>query len=126
CVLETFGVTEQRTAGNEHVGTGADGAGNRCRTDAAVDLDVEVVPACFAHGPQRRHLGFHRGDVRLTTEARVDRHDEDEVDVVEHPLDVGQRGVRIERYGGRRSRVADVAERAVQMAARLFVHDHDV
>jgi ribulose-phosphate 3-epimerase len=91
----------------------------------AVDLHVHGVGAsCLVdHPAYLGDLWFHRGDVRLATEPGVHRHHQDEVDEVEHVGHGRRRGSRIVRHRSRRAELGDVAERAVQVGARLGVDD---
>ena len=66
-------------------------------------------PGGVDHRPHLADLGLHRRDVRLTTEAGVDRHHQHHVDEVEHVRDGGGRRRRVERHRGRRAERRDVA-----------------
>ena len=122
-VLETERIAKEGAAGHEYVGAGVDGTAHSGRADAAIDLDIEVEPACGAPRGELGDLRFHGGDVLLATEAGVDRHDEHEVDEIEHMLDRGDRCGRIECHGRSGTELTDVAQRAVQVRAGLLVND---
>ena len=93
--------------------------------DPTVDLDARRLrPA--AGSEQIAELGdlrLHRREVALAAEARVDGHHEDDVDEVEDVGDGGDGRRRVDRHAGGGAELGDVAERAVQVRARLGVDD---
>ena len=74
----------------------------------------------------RRDLIDHRRDERLTAETGIDRHQEDEVEPVEHVFDGvdGRRG--IERHAGLLAERPDSLQRAVEMRPGFGVDGDDV
>jgi len=93
--LEATVEAEQGAAGAERRGPGRCRAGDRLRTDAAVDLEFDVEAALVDEPAGRRDLGLHRCQVALPTEAGVDRHDQQQVDEVEHVCHRVQRRGRV-------------------------------
>ncbi|MCY1561711.1 hypothetical protein D9M68_990100 [compost metagenome] len=66
-------------------------------------------------------LGQGAGDEALAAEARVHRHDQDQVDLVHHVVQVGQRGGGIEYQAGLAAVLADQRQRAVHVTAGVRV-----
>ncbi len=98
-----------------------------CVIDAAVDLDPGVQAPVLADLAQRPDLGQDFRQEALPPEAGVDRHDEDDVDEVEHVLDEGERAGRVERHTRGLAEFADAAQHAMQVdCGRGFGLDHDV
>jgi hypothetical protein len=93
--------------------------------DTAVHFQVDRVgeSGCVDHRTDLGDLRFHRGDVRLPAESGIDRHHQYQIDEIEHVSDRRGRRRRVERHGRCSSEVVDVAQRTVQMCARLGVHD---
>jgi len=118
-------IAKERRAGDEHVDAVLRRAGDRGRTHAAVDLEVDDVgqSRVIDHRPHGSHLRLHGRDVALTAETRVDGHDQHEVDEIEHLGDDVRWRRRVERDAGRRTELADVAQRPMQVQARLGMHD---
>lgn len=118
-------VVEQRATGNENVRPGPRRTGDGLRRDAAIyfQIDGVVQTGVRNHGAHSANLCFHRCDVRLTTEAGVHRHHEYEVDEIKYVRNLVGRSRRVQRHRCSRPQLADVTERAMQMVARLDVHD---
>ena len=74
------------------------------------------------HATDRADLRQDLGQERLTAEARVDAHDEDEVDRVEDVANGRFVGRGIEHDARALADVADVLERPVEVRTRLDVH----
>src|SRR4051794_23299174 len=79
------GLAEDGGAGDQYLGPGTDRLRRGLGRDAAVDLDADA--AAGRHGADAADLLELRGEEPLAPEAGVHRHDEDEVDMVEHVLD---------------------------------------
>ena len=95
-----------------------------------LDLHATIHRHLHVAGAEERShvadLGQHGRDERLTAEAGVDRHHEDEIEIVE---DVRKRlGVRcrVERDARPGSQLANLRQRALQMRRRLDVDRDDV
>ena len=86
-MCETFGIAEQRAAGDEHVRSRGDGAADGLDADATVDFDVDSMAARIDQPRDFGDLRLHRRDVLLPAEARVHRHHEHVIDEIEHMRD---------------------------------------
>ena len=120
---EALRIAIQRAASDEVVRTCLSGPSDGGGADAAVDFDIDVMATSFDHRPDLRHLGFHRGDVWLPAEAGVDSHDQDHVEQIQHMHDLGGRCRWIERHCRAGTELANMAQRAMQMVARLGMDD---
>ena len=89
--------------------------------DAAVDLQRDVEAALGDQCPRLARLVERRRDERLAAEARVDRHEQDDVDLVHHILQAVERGARVEDEARLAAAAAHELERAVDVAGRLRV-----
>ena len=117
-------ILEHRGAGDESVGAGARRLGRDLRRDAAVDLDIDRAAA--RHGAQVAHLVEGVGNEFLAAEAGIDRHDEDEIDDVDHVLDRALVRAGVHGYAGFFAERADCLQRAVNMRAGFHVHGDGV
>jgi len=54
---------------------------------SAVDLDPRLEPALLAQAAQRPDLRQHFGQERLPAETGIDRHQQNEIDAIQHMLD---------------------------------------
>ena len=81
-----IGFAKNSAARHKSVGAGIGHAANVVNLDAAIDLQANVFARRF--NPFARLLYFAQRAVNeaLTAKARVDRHDEDQVDVFDDPL----------------------------------------
>jgi hypothetical protein len=89
--------------------------------DAAVHRDLDRPLA--DQGLDLAHLGKGRRDEGLAAEARVDRHDQDEVEVVQDPFDGLERRRGVQRHPGLGAGLPDLVEGAVQVRAGLGVDE---
>ncbi len=66
-----------------------------------------------------RSLFSASGNERLAAEARIHRHDQHEVELVHHVIEIIQRGGRVEHEAGLQPLIADQRQRAVDVVATL-------
>ena len=83
-----------------------------------------LLPARSSSARTVVDLVFAAGNKALAAEARVDRHDEDEVDVGGDLLERGHRRRRVEHDAGLRAERLDGVDRAMQMGQDFDVHRH--
>lgn len=122
---QSFWIAEQRTPRDQHIGAGCRRRTDRGRSDPAVDLEIDGAcqPRIVDHRPDLADLRLHRGDVLLASKAGVDRHDEHEIDEIEHVRD-GRCGCRrVESHSRRRPERPDVGQSAVKMLAGFGMDD---
>src|SRR5262245_8200677 len=113
------GGPEDRRAGDEHGGTLGDERRHVLELHPPVHRDVDRAGGHA--GPDVAQLGVGGGDEALATKSGVYRHHEDQIEVVEHPVeDVGRRA-RVEGGARLRPELADLGQRPLQMRARLDV-----
>src|SRR3990170_948424 len=89
---------EDRRARDEDIRACADDLRRIVRFHPAVDLDLDLQAEVIDPLPQGTDLFQGRSDEGLAAEARVDRHDEDHIYVVQNKVEAGERRGRIERY----------------------------
>jgi hypothetical protein len=115
---------EDGGAGDEDGRAGLGEGAGLVAIDATVHRDVDRTLA-----DERFDLadfGDGRRDEGLAAEARVDGHDQDQVEIVQHPLDRLGRRRGIERDARLRSGLADLVQDAVQVRAGFSVDRHEV
>ena len=123
-VCETVRIAEQRAAGDQHVGPAVTAPATGLGADAAVDLDVDLgrrsrrpspaTSAIFGSIVAMYSCPPKPGFTVITSTS---------VDQVEHVRHRRRRGRRVQRHAGARPGSRIAAERAVQVHARLGVHD---
>merc|ERR1711972_485310 len=126
--LRVVGRVEHRGARHDRVAAGLDDLPRVRGANAAVDLDPRVDALRDAHRLQLLDLLDLRLDEALAAEAWVHGHDQDEVDLLQHVLDGGQRGARVQHYASGAAGLLDLADGAVEMDRRrsLAMHRDDV
>src|SRR5580658_1514338 len=107
---------EHGAAGDEGVGSSCGHARNVLHLDAAIDLETDVASARGDELPGALDLAQRRVDEALAAKARVDAHDEHQVDLVDHVLEHLQRSRRIEGEARLAVLRADQLQRAIDMA----------
>ena len=75
-------------SGDEHVCSSLSAAFDSFRPDPAVDLNPDIAVGSGRNLTGPLHLGEHVGHKGLTTEARLDGHDQDHVDEVAESIDL--------------------------------------
>src|SRR4249919_2722252 len=120
------GGAEDRAAGDEGVAAGIGRGANVVGLDAAVDLEPDVAPARLDAPAHLLDLLQRRRDEALAAEAGVDAHDEDEVDLVDHPVEDVERRRRVEHEPGPATGGADELQRAVDVGAGVGMKADDV
>ena len=111
-------------ARNEGVRTGGGHEGSGLRRHAAVDLDIDVAVADHRlHAP---NLVADGGDEGLAAETGVHRHQEHQIHHVEHRLDGGFMGARVENHAGLLAQCSDGLERPMQVRACFRMDADDV
>ena len=96
------------------------------RVDPAVDFDGDVeaeLGDALGDGFDLAQLAV---DELLPAEARIDAHDQDEVDVLEHIIEHLGRGRGVERDAGLLAEPLDPLDRAVEVRAGLGMDGDDV
>ena len=83
-------------------------------------------PAPVEQGPDAPDLVGGCGQVRLAAVARVHRHDEHEIDIVEHFLEQRERGGRVERQPGQHAALPHGGEMALHVHRGLGMKGEDV
>ena len=111
-------------AGHEDVGAGGLELRPRLEVHAAVHLDQRRRVALQDHGLEAAHLVEHRGDELLSAEARVDRHDEHQVEVAYHLLKHHGRSAGIDGHASQHPRLVNLLHGAVQVVAGFLVDGH--
>src|SRR5262245_9769599 len=117
---------EDARARDDDVGACAHDVGDVVDLDPAVDLDVDREIALLDHPAELRDLRERAGDERLASKPGVHAHHEHLLDVFQHPLDRLDRGGRVEHDARLLAELADLADRAVEVWARLDVHADQV
>jgi hypothetical protein len=120
-------VGEETRSGNEAVGPGggAFADGFLRGLDPAVDLDVDVQVLIDDPLADLSDLVGHGGDVLLSTESRVDCHDQNVVDQVQDVFDHFGRRVGVEGDRGGSTGGPDPSQSAVQVGAGLDMDNDD-
>mmetsp|Transcript_156 Transcript_156/g.559 ORF Transcript_156/g.559 Transcript_156/m.559 type:complete len:269 (+) Transcript_156:160-966(+) len=126
--LSVVGGTEDSRAGHQGVGTCIKNLVGIGWGDTAINLNPWVQTPLVAHGPELPDLVDLALDELLAAKAGVDRHDEDEVDLVQHVLDGLQGSAGVEHNAGVAAEVLDHVHDAVQVdgGGLLGVHADDV
>src|SRR2546421_594648 len=106
---------EYGAAGDEGVGTGRRDALDVLGLDAAVDLEPDVPARGVDEFARALHLLQRRVNEALAAKARVDAHDEHEIDLVENVLEYLERGCRIEGQPRPAARRLDQAQRPIHV-----------
>ena len=115
------GAAENRRAGDEGVGAGARHRGDVVGLDAAIHFDAHVAAARRHAAPHLGDLGQHARDELLAAEARIHRHQQHQVELVERVVEAVERRRRIEYQPRPAALLADQRDRAVDVLARLGV-----
>ena len=92
-----IGLPEDGAAGHESVSAGVGHLANVARLDAAIDLQANVAARTFNAAARLFDLAQGAVDKTLPAKAGVHAHDEDEVNVVDQPVQHIQRRRRVER-----------------------------
>ena len=123
--LDGVGSLEYGVAGDEDIDAGVfeDAAG--LEVDAAVALYHGVGAAVGDHLAEAADLVGHGWDELLRAEARIDCHDESQVDVADDLFEDGEGGAWIDGYAGQHACFVYLLYGAVQVRAALLVHGHD-
>src|SRR5690606_11808993 len=94
--LLVVGLAENGRAGNEGVSPGAGDFADIVDFDAAIDFQHDVASGFIDHFADFGNLFQRAGNEGLTTETGVHRHQQDDVELVHHMLQIKQRCGRIE------------------------------
>ena len=92
------------------------------RFDATVNLKGCIRAARVKQQTGAAHLVDRAGDQGLSAEARIDRHDQEQVEVDQHLFDHDQWCRRRQRRDRPGCRACATRKRAVEMAHRLMMH----
>ena len=82
---------------------------------------MDRVSRCIDHRSDGLDLGENIGQKALTTESRIDAHDQDEVDVGQHVLQHALVGMRIETDPGSLSALANLRQGSLEVRTRFGV-----
>ena len=119
-------MAEHGAAGDQNVCTGADDEGGRIGVDAAVDANLKAQPLGGAHLGQVGDLGQHLGDEGLPSKAGVDGHDQDALQVGQHPFDGTDRSRRVERDARFGPGIFDLVQQPMQVIRRFGMDRDDI
>lgn len=119
------GGTEYVAAADKDICSGADEAWGRFVLHATVYLDEGVRLALVDELAQTLRLVDGLLDELLTSEARVDAHQEDEVDIADNILEHAHRCSRIKGHSGLHAGIVYFLHCAVEVGARLVVDSHE-
>lgn len=117
------GLPEESGAADERVGASEGAFRGGFERDAAIHAHVTLEAELFA--PLAGLLDFGDGfvDERLTAEARIDRHDEEGVDVAEEGFHGAHGGGGIDREAGAEPEGADFPEDSFHARAQFHMDD---
>src|SRR6185503_9664835 len=115
------GSAKNRRARDERVGAGGRDPPDVRDLDAPVDLEPYGQLRAIDQRPDGRNLRQHRLDELLPAEARVDGHQQHEVDLVEHVIEPIERRRRIEHEAALAAVLADQLQCPVDVLARFGV-----
>src|SRR5882762_5890821 len=101
---------EYRAAGDEGVGTGGRDAADVVDLDAAVDLEPDIPARGVNEFARALDLPQRRVNEALATKARIDAHDEHQIDLIENVLEHLERSGRIEGQPRAAARRLDQAQ----------------
>lgn len=116
---------EDRTASNEHVGTAVVEFGSIGCCYTAIHFDEGVSVLTVNHVAEALYLAIGVLNEFLSTEARVDAHEEHEVGFADDVFKEFYWSVRIEGDTGFHACIVNTLETAVEMGAGFVVHVHD-
>ena len=118
----------QGGAGHEDVGPRPSGAADGVGADPAVDLDIDVVAPAggIEHRGDLGDLGFHRVEISLTAEARIDGHHQHQIDQIQYMGHRRRRCRRIQRHGCGGSELGDCGQGSMQVPTCLGVDDQPI
>jgi hypothetical protein len=119
-------VGENGGASHQHIGASVHRQRGRLEVDAAIDLELTMSVALLQQVPCPLNFRQHAVDEALPTEARVDGHDQQQVDVGEDVFDRrgGRRGV--EAHSGLFLVLFDQLHGPMQMRRGFLMDDDDV
>ena len=117
---------EYTAAGYKHICSGVQDLRKVVKADTAIHFDIDV-PSCFRqHFPEITNLIRHRLDVRLTAKARVYAHQKDHIGLIQHIIQNGKRGCRIQGHTCFFSKGTDMLKGPVKMGTGLCVYGDDI
>ncbi|CAM2149145.1 hypothetical protein PT2222_210013 [Paraburkholderia tropica] len=124
------GLAEDGRAGHEGVRARCRDFGDVVDLHAAVHFEVDLAAGAFVVGVDLRarlaQLVERLGNERLAAEARIHRHDQHEVDLVHHVVEIVQRRGRVEDEAGLAAVVADERQGAVDVVRAFRVEADEV
>ena len=119
--LDGAGLLQDGTSSNEHVDTGLADLLDVVDLDTSVDLEAAVNAGLIDELASLTGLLEGGGDEGLSTEAGVDAHEEDDVELVEDEVGVVEGGSGVEDEAGLAAAVLDELEGAVDVVGGLGV-----
>ena len=119
--LDGAGLLQDGTSSNEHVNTGLADLLDVVDLDTSIDLEAAVDAGLVDELASLAGLVEGGGDEGLSTEAGVDAHEEDDVELVEDELGVVEGGGGVEDEAGLAAAVLDELEGAVDVVGGLGV-----
>ena len=112
---------ENGGTGDEHIRARCGDFRDVVRFHTAIDFEADVAAAGVNKATRGAQFVQRRGQKRLPAKAGIDRHDEDEVELVQHVIEVVKRRCRVEDQPRFHAVAFDELQRAVDMNARLWV-----
>ena len=112
-------MTENRRTGDEHIGTGGGDLRDIVDFDAAVHFQTNVVAAVIDAPARFAQLIERAGNKGLAAEARIDRHDQDHVELIHHIIEIAQRRRRVKHQARFAAVLFDQLQRTVDVLARF-------
>ena len=125
-MAEAHRISIERAACHEDVRAGRSRVGDGGWSYATVYLKVDVVATCVTHCS---HFGDFRSegrDIGLATKTRIDGHHEHQIDKIKHMGNCACRRSWIERQRSVDAEGPNIAERAMQVPARLGMNDESL
>src|SRR5450759_4862129 len=117
---------EDGGAGDEGVGPGARYLGDVIRFHAAIDFEHDLAPREVYAAADFGQFDERMRDELLPAETGIDRHDQHQVEPVEHMIEIVERRSRIEYQAGLAAVLVDQPDGAIDVLARLRMEADDV
>ena len=115
---------EDSGSGDQHIRSGLNNTRGVFCSNSAVDLDIDR--ACADERAYLAQLVDGGGNESLAPETRVDRHNENEINQIDHMLDTRHRRGRVYGDSGLLAKAADRLQRPMNVRAGFDVHCNDV
>ena len=119
----TFAVTKNRRSSHEHIGASFNYEGRSRRVDAPVHFQVAAGLDLINHLPHAPDLWQGRMDEMLVSEARIDRHDQHLIHVLQDFLQHLRGRCRIDHYAGALAQAFHALYGAMQIVVAFPVNE---